>query len=88
MAPKSVRSKRVWLLPLADDGSPDIPGGYIYLPAPGAEPYTLRFTIDGASSICREGSLWVNFPESGKQFSRHQYREFKFVVPTLGGSIV
>jgi glycogen debranching enzyme len=71
-------SRQVYLLPLKDDGSPDVPGGYIYLPPPGDEGYVLRFIIEGTSSICRQGSLWVNIPEEGKAFERHSFREFRY----------
>ncbi|KAJ5676070.1 Glycogen debranching enzyme [Penicillium macrosclerotiorum] len=70
-------SRQVYLLPLKDDGSPDVPGGYIYLPPPGDAGYVLRFIIEGTSSICRQGSLWVNIPEEGKAFERHSFREFR-----------
>ena len=78
MPPKTIQgTKQVYLLPLNDDGSPDVPGGYTYLPAPSDPPYSLRFAIEGASSICRHGSLWVNIPEAGQEFDRSKYREFK-----------
>ena len=67
----------VYLLPLTDGGAPDVPGGYINLPAPSDPAYVVRFVIEGTSSICREGSLWVNIPEKGKEFQRKNYREFK-----------
>ena len=75
-------SQEVYLVPLTDSGAPDVPGGheYLYLPAPTDPPYTIRFEIEGTSSICREGSLWVNIPEPGKQFQRGQFREFKWVA--------
>ncbi|KAL9121856.1 MAG: hypothetical protein Q9187_001585 [Circinaria calcarea] len=63
-------------LPLTDDGAPDVPGGYIYLPPPTEPAYNIRFSIEGTSSICRQGSLWVNFPEAGKDFDRQNYREY------------
>ncbi|KAL5336272.1 hypothetical protein BJX70DRAFT_373166 [Aspergillus crustosus] len=66
-----------YLLPLKDDGSPDVPGGYIYLPPPDSPNYSLRFIIEGSSSICRDGTLWVNIPESGQPFNRSSFREFK-----------
>jgi glycogen debranching enzyme len=69
-------SRQVYLLPLKDDGSPDVPGGYIYLPPPPKGGYVLRFIIEGTSSICRQGSLWVNIPEEGKPFERYSFREF------------
>lgn len=70
-------SCRIYLLPLKDDGSPDIPGGYIYLPPPTDPAYVLRFVIEGTSSICREGILWVNIPEAGTDFDRSKFRQFK-----------
>lgn len=69
--------QRVYLLPLKDDGSPDVPGGYIYLPPPSDPAYLLRFVIEGSSSICREGTLWINIPESGKPFDRSVFRSFR-----------
>ena len=71
-------SRQVYLLPLKDDGSPDVPGGYIYLPPPTDLVYVLRFIIEGTSSICRQGSLWVNIPDEGKAFDRHSFREFRY----------
>ncbi|OQE41796.1 hypothetical protein PENCOP_c004G02568 [Penicillium coprophilum] len=69
--------RQIYLLPLKDDGSPDVPGGYIYLPPPPKSGYVLRFIIEGTSSICRQGSLWVNIPEEGKSFERSSFREFR-----------
>ncbi|KZF26819.1 glycoside hydrolase family 133 protein [Xylona heveae TC161] len=69
--------REVYLLPLTDNGSPDVPGGYIYLPPPTDPPYFVRFAIGGASSICREGSLWVNIPTTANGFKRDKFREFK-----------
>ncbi|KAE8152417.1 glycogen debranching enzyme [Aspergillus avenaceus] len=69
--------RQVYLLPLKDDGSPDVPGGYIYLPPPTTPAYSLRFVIEGSSSICREGVLWVNFPEDGRSFKRSAFRGFR-----------
>lgn len=66
---------QIYLLPLRDDGSPDVPGGYIHLPPPTDPPYLLRVVIEGTSSICRRGSLWVNIPEGGKGFDRGRFRE-------------
>jgi glycogen debranching enzyme len=54
-----------------------VPGGYILLPAPSDPAYVIRFVIAGTSSICREGSLWVNIPEKEQEFDRKKYREFK-----------
>jgi glycogen debranching enzyme len=70
-------SRQIYLLPLKDDGYPDIPGGYIYLPPPTDPAYVLRFVIEGTSSICREGSLWVNIPEAGTDFDRSKFCQFK-----------
>lgn len=67
----------VYLLPLTDAGAPDVPGTYIYLPPPTEPAYSVRFQIQGTSSICREGSLWVNIPAKGEKFQRAQYREYK-----------
>lgn len=69
--------KKVYLLPLKDDGSPDVPGGYIYLPPPSDTPYFVRFIIEGSSSICRDGSLWINAPEDGRSFDRSVFRSFR-----------
>ncbi|KAJ5529493.1 hypothetical protein N7527_002886 [Penicillium freii] len=69
--------RQVYLLPLKDDGSPDVPGGYIYLAPPPKSGYVLRFIIEGTSSICRQGSLWVNIPEEGKPFERYSFRELR-----------
>jgi glycogen debranching enzyme len=78
MPPKTIQGARqVYLLPLTDDGAPQIPGGYIYLPAPTNPPYYLRFAIEGTSSICRQGSLWVNIPDAGEPFERSKFREYK-----------
>ena len=72
-------SQEVYLLPLADTGAPDVPGNYIYLPHPTDPPYVVRFAIEGTSSICREGSLWVNIPARGDNFQRDRFREHKWV---------
>ena len=64
----------VYLLNLSDNGAPDLSGSaYISLPPP-TTPYTLRFAIEGASSICREGSLWINVPEGDEDFEREKMR--------------
>lgn len=54
-----------------------MPHEYIYLPAPTDPVYYLRFAIEGTSSICRQGSLWVNFPLNDQPFDRNRYHEFK-----------
>lgn len=77
MVPRTMRSNEVYLLPLKDDGSPDVPGGYIYLTPKTDGPVTVRFAIEGTSSVCRHGSLWVNIPEEGGEFRRERFREFK-----------
>ncbi|PYH99927.1 glycogen debranching enzyme [Aspergillus ellipticus CBS 707.79] len=68
--------QQVYLLPLKDDGSPDVPGGYLYLPPPTDPPYLLRFVIEGSSSICRDGLLWVNVPKKGNPFDRSTFQGF------------
>lgn len=77
MAPKIMASNEIYRLKLKDDGSPDVPGGYIYLTPKSAAPITVRFEIEGTSSICRHGSLWVNIPAEGADYHRGKYREFK-----------
>ena len=67
----------VYLLSLTDEGAPDVPGRYIYLPPPTDVPYVVRFAIEGTSSICRKGSLWVNIPSKGMAFERSNYKEYK-----------
>lgn len=76
----SVAPQEVYLLPLTDNGAPDVSGGYVYLPPPSDPPYVVRFAIEGTSSICREGSLWVNLPAPGEHFQRHHFREYKWVL--------
>ncbi|KAL2351634.1 hypothetical protein BJ546DRAFT_253278 [Cryomyces antarcticus] len=75
--PKRQVSQAVYLVPLTDSGAPDVAGEYIYLPPPSDPSYTLRFAIQGTSSICRKGSLWVNIPAQGEEFDRNKYREYK-----------
>ncbi|KAL1895883.1 bifunctional 4-alpha-glucanotransferase/amylo-alpha-1,6-glucosidase [Sporothrix stenoceras] len=78
MIPKTMTSSEVYLLPLNDDGSPQVGGNqYIYLAATSEQPIVVRFAIEGTSSICRHGSLWVNIPEKGAEFQRDHFREFK-----------
>ncbi|KAK3335807.1 hypothetical protein B0T19DRAFT_19145 [Cercophora scortea] len=79
MIPKTMISNEVYLLPLNDDGSPNVPGEYIYIAPKSRDPLTIRFAIEGTSSICRHGSLWVNIPEHGAEFRRDKFREFKLV---------
>lgn len=74
-------SNEVYQLPLNDDGSPDVAGQYVYIAPNTKDPVTIRFTIEGTSSICRHGSLWVNIPEQGQDFHRHQFREYPYVWP-------
>ena len=73
----AMEQQTVYLLPLTDEGAPDVPDQYIYLPPPTEQPYVVRFAIEGASPICRSGSLWVNIPPPGKAFQRGHYRKFK-----------
>lgn len=75
MASSQDRLQEVYILPLLDNGAPDVPSEYIYLPPPSG--YILRFAIEGASSICRFGSLWTNIPLPGNSFGRNQFREYK-----------
>jgi glycogen debranching enzyme len=77
MEPQTMISNEVYRLKLKDDGSPDVPGGYIYLTPKSKAPITVRFEIEGTSSICRHGSLWVNIPDHGAEFHRDRFREFK-----------
>jgi len=73
------RTQDIYLLPLRDDGSPDIAGDYIYLPPCTRPHYKIRFQIEGTSSVCRQGSLWVNIPAKGEKFNRQKYHEYKSV---------
>lgn len=80
MIPRTMTSNEVYLLPLNDDGSPQVKGEYIYLAPRCGDPVTIRFAIEGTSSICRHGSLWVNIPEKGEKFQRDSFREIKYVL--------
>ena len=75
-----VTAHEIYLLPLTDQGAPDVPGEYVYLPPPTEPAYQLRFEIEGTSSICRQGSLWVNIPLPGTIFRRDQFQEYKWVL--------
>lgn len=77
---ESSTDRMIYLLPLTDGGAPAIPGGYIYLPPPSDPSYLVRFEIEGTSSICREGSLWINVPARGERFQRDRFREIKWVI--------
>lgn len=77
MIPKTMVSNEVYLLPLNDDGSPQVAGEYIYIAPKSHDSFTVRFEIEGTSSICRHGRLWVNIPEHGVSFRRDKFREFK-----------
>lgn len=70
-------SNEVFLLPLNDDGSPQVQGGYIYIAPKSKDQTILRFVIEGTSSICRHGSLWVNIPSKGEEFQRDYFNEYK-----------
>lgn len=76
-------TQEVYLLQLTDEGAPDVPGQYIHLPHPSDPPYVVRFAIEGTSSICRQGSLWVNIPVYGEPFQRDRFREYKWVSNCL-----
>ena len=82
MAPQNPDSEIIYRLNIDDAGAPDVDGGYINLPAP-ESPYTLRFSIQGTSSICREGNLWVNVPEGDEAFEREKFRAIPFVSLVL-----
>ncbi|KAF2861143.1 glycoside hydrolase family 133 protein [Piedraia hortae CBS 480.64] len=84
MAPRQITH----LLPLKNDGSPDLAGEppYIYLPPPTDPPYSIRFKIGGTSSICRNGSLWVNLPGHKDDFVRSKFQEFK-LTPSFNNDI-
>ncbi|KAL5628138.1 hypothetical protein BROUX41_002886 [Berkeleyomyces rouxiae] len=86
MAPPTISSSEIYLLPLNDDGSPDVAGQYVYLAPRSDDPFVVRFSIEGTSSVCRHGSLWVNVPEKGAEFRRDQFREFK-LVPNFSQNI-
>lgn len=75
--PHTMTSNEVYLLPLNDDGSPQVAGEYIYLAPRTEDAVTIRFAIEGTSSICRHGSLWVNIPNQGQDFRRDEFREYK-----------
>lgn len=70
-------SHEVYLLPLNDDGSPQVPNHYIYLQPQSNDPIIVRFIIDGASPLCRNGVLSVNIPEKGVPFDRTKFRQYK-----------
>ncbi|KAI2635500.1 glucanotransferase domain of glycogen debranching enzyme-domain-containing protein [Xylaria nigripes] len=80
MDSSTVTSSEVYLLPLKDNGAPDVNGEYIYLAPTSDDPITIRFVIDGTSSICRNGSLWVNIPAKGSEFRRDRFTEYKLVA--------
>ncbi|ORY09293.1 glucanotransferase domain of glycogen debranching enzyme-domain-containing protein [Clohesyomyces aquaticus] len=82
---KRPASQAVYQLPLTDAGAPAVPGTYIYLPPPTDPAYVVRFQIEGCSSICHRGSLWVNIPAKGEKFSRSHYREYK-LSPDFNGN--
>ncbi|KAL6716152.1 bifunctional 4-alpha-glucanotransferase/amylo-alpha-1,6-glucosidase [Lecanora helva] len=82
----TLTSHEVFLLPLTDDGTPDVSMQYIYLKAPTNPPYVVRFEIEGTSSICRQGSLWVNIPEPGERFRREHFRRYE-LRPDFNGTI-
>ncbi|KXT15042.1 hypothetical protein AC579_4873 [Pseudocercospora musae] len=88
MTPQQISNHTAYLLPLKDDGSPDLPGSppYIYLAPPTKPAYCVRFQIEGTSSICREGSLCVNIPPKGESFDRKKFHEYK-LNPSFSKSI-
>jgi len=79
MASSAASPPVVYLLNLNDVGAPDVGGGgYVNLPSPSPS-YTLRFAIQGVSSICREGKLWINIPKDGEAFEREKFQSLPFV---------
>ncbi|KAF2474646.1 glycogen debranching enzyme [Lindgomyces ingoldianus] len=84
-ATKRPASQAIYLLPLTDSGAPAVPGTYVYLPPPCEPAYIVRFQIEGCSSVCRHGSLWVNIPVKGEKFRRSYYREYK-LKPDFNGT--
>ncbi|OAX84920.1 glycogen debranching enzyme [Emergomyces africanus] len=80
------QKREVYLLPLTDNGAPDVPREFIYLPPPTDPAYSLRFVIEGSSPICRQGSLWVNIPKDGGRFERDVFTEYK-LTPSFTRSI-
>jgi glycogen debranching enzyme len=88
MSPPQVTNSTIYHLPLKDDGSPNLGGdtSYIYLSPPTKNPYSIRFEIEGTSSICKEGSLWVNLPKKGEAFDRAKFTEYK-LKPTFNENI-
>ena len=72
------KTQAVYLLPLTDAGAPNVKGQYILLPPCTDPAYELCIQIEGTSSICREGSLWVNIPAKGDKFQRDHYQEYKY----------
>lgn len=76
-------SHPVYLLPLTDQGAPNVPSeyNYIYLPPPSEPNYVVRVCIEGTSAICRQGSFWTNVPKQGEAFDRSKFREYKSVYP-------
>lgn len=78
MPQPSSPKKTTYTLPLSSrDASPAVPRGYVLLPPPTDPPYTLRLEIRGSSPVCRQGTLWVNIPESAEEFDREAFRAFK-----------
>lgn len=75
--PQQDTLQEVHLLTLTDSGAPDLPNEYVFLPPPLEPAYILRIAIDGASSICREGSLSINIPKPGSSFKSDTYQEFR-----------
>jgi glycogen debranching enzyme len=84
MGPPTMQSKEVYLLPLNDEGAPQVGDqNFISLQFPTSDPIWIRFCIEGTSSICNHGSLWVNIPEEGDEFQREKFRQFKYGTPVI-----
>lgn len=78
--PPSQHTQPIYLIPLRDDGSPNISGDYVYLPPCTKPNYKVRFQVEGTSSVCRQGSLWTNVPVNGNNFRRDKFHEYKYVA--------
>lgn len=78
---------RVYVLPLADDGSPILSGDgkFLKLPEP-TEPYILRFLVYAWSPFRSNGSLWSNHPPRGEAFERGKFYEYT-MASTPGHSL-
>ena len=74
-SPQSSSPRQVQLLRLTDSGAPAVPNQYVYLPPPTLPPYTLRFEIEGTSSVCRNGTFWTNIPQKDQKFKSDAFQK-------------